>query len=531
MRLWAVIACMGLVFLPSIATGATAQAVVQNGPSENRIDIVVLAEGYTSAQSGKALSDLTGFIDGIEDWQPFITFDVHFNWWLVPLVSSQSGADHPSRNTYVDTALDATYDYYNIERLLVVDQQKAVQEASAAFPAYDYIMVMVNDPMYGGSGGEIAVFSVHEAAPMIAVHEFGHTHGGLADEYEDAYPGFPAGDWEPNVTYATARENIPWTTWIASGTPVPTPETYQYQSVVGLFEGARYLTSGIYRPKYTCMMRELGVAFCEVCNETMILEDYRYVRTYDAFEPAQTNVILYAGEHKTFSIQPLQPSGTPTVSVTWLIDDISTGGESDSLLVGQEDFSQAATHSVKAIVTDETSFIRHDPDALATYAVVWTVTLSDIPVDGDVDEDIDPEPEADPEIDTVDTVDDVDALDPDAIDDVVDGDAEDVVDTVDSTDSIDSDNADEITDSPGDSDVIVEEELPPVDGDDINDIDAADVPDTDTYDSIDRAETADRTDAGTGNSSSGGCALGFGWEWLLAAVYAALRLRKRHRPW
>ena len=503
--------------------GATAQEVVQNGPSDNRIDIVVLAEGYTSAQSDKALTDLTGFLADIGTWEPFLSFGIHFNWWLVPLVSSQSGADHPSQNTYVDTALDATYDYYNIERLLVVNQQKAVQEASAAFPAYDYIMVMVNDPMYGGSGGELAVFSVHDAASMIVVHEFGHTHGGLADEYEDAYPGFPAGDWEPNVTYASVRENIPWNVWISYDTPVPTPETYQYQSVVGLFEGARYLTSGIYRPKYTCMMRELGVAFCEVCNETMILEDYRYVRTYDAIEPADNPVVMYAGESRNFRVTPLQPSGEPSVTVKWLIDDTATGDEGDALLVRQEDFSQAASHSVKAVVADETTFIRNDPEELAQYTVTWAVTLSDVSADGDVGEtDLEPETETD----MVDG--DTDVIEMDSADNIVDGDINEVTDAVDDTDIVDDDDADAV---PGDGETHVEEESPLVDGDALSDPDPSDVPDTDSMDSSDAADTIDRDDAGSGTSSSGGCALGFGWEWLLAAIYAALQLRKRHRSW
>ena len=52
----------------------------------------------------------------------------------------------------------------------------------------------------------MAVFSVHASAPLIAEHEFGHSFAGLADEYEDAYPGYPAcsGDCpEPNATLKT----------------------------------------------------------------------------------------------------------------------------------------------------------------------------------------------------------------------------------------------------------------------------------------------------------------------------------------
>ncbi len=71
-------------------------------------------------------------------------------------------------------------------------------------------MVIVNSPLYGGSGGAVATFSTHSAAVEIALHEMGHTAFGFADEYE-YYAGcwtgetgrnvYPGGEpFEPNVT-------------------------------------------------------------------------------------------------------------------------------------------------------------------------------------------------------------------------------------------------------------------------------------------------------------------------------------------
>jgi hypothetical protein len=46
------------------------------------------------------------------------------------------------------------------------------------------IMVMVNTTEYGGSGGDVATFSLAAGAQEIGLHEMGHTAFGFADEYE-----------------------------------------------------------------------------------------------------------------------------------------------------------------------------------------------------------------------------------------------------------------------------------------------------------------------------------------------------------
>ena len=139
-------------------------------------------------------------------------------------------------------------------RLLVVNTSK-VLAAAAAMPDWDEIMVIVNDPTYGGSGGSLAVISTNGAAVQVAQHEYGHTFSRLADEYTTPFPGYPACSdmsgpaCEPNVTDQTSRALIKWFPWIDAGTPIPTPNQTAYRRVVGLFQGARYLGTGMYRPK------------------------------------------------------------------------------------------------------------------------------------------------------------------------------------------------------------------------------------------------------------------------------------------
>jgi hypothetical protein len=78
--------------------------------------------------------------------------------------------DDPLWGTFVTTAFDARLCTYNIHRLLVVDTIK-VYTAAAAQPNWDKIILIVNDPTYGDSGGEISVISTHTFAAQIGQQE------------------------------------------------------------------------------------------------------------------------------------------------------------------------------------------------------------------------------------------------------------------------------------------------------------------------------------------------------------------------
>ena len=101
------------------------------------------------------------------------------------------------------------------------------------------------------------------------IHEFGHTFTGLADEYDSPYPGYPpctdllAQTCEANVTNQTIAASVKWRDLFTPGIWIPTPSG---TPGIGLFEGARYQSTDMYRPADQCEMRQLGVEFCSVCR-------------------------------------------------------------------------------------------------------------------------------------------------------------------------------------------------------------------------------------------------------------------------
>lgn len=357
---------------------------MDNGSDDSHYVFVVLGDGYQASEISQFHDDAQRILGQVLNVSPWGEYASYVNAYWVDVVSNESGADNPNTGHFVDTALDATYWTAGIERLLTVNTSKAFAAAMSA-PTFDRVLVIVNDPKYGGSGGSLAVVSLASSAPEVAVHEIGHSFAGLADEYEDPYPGYPPGDWEPNVTFQTSRPNIKWNVWIEASTPLPTPETPAYASVVGVFEGARYLTTGIYRPKLDCKMRSLGPPFCEVCTETHVVSLYASPAITlvlgETPDPSST-VEGAAGTPMDFSVTVRDPETHP-LGVEWLLDGVPQPGKAVgafSLNTG----GLSGSHTLTARVNDTTALVRNDPYERLSEDVSWSLMIEGQPdADGD----------------------------------------------------------------------------------------------------------------------------------------------------
>ncbi|HXV75904.1 MAG TPA: M64 family metallopeptidase, partial [Candidatus Polarisedimenticolaceae bacterium] len=186
--------------------GAAAVARGAAGDPTNRVDLVIMGDGYTAAESALFQAQAANLEDQFLSITPYAEYRNFVNVTHLFTASAESGADHPPfrtqnctgddpsccsdpvmrddplRNTFVDTAFDARYCAFQIHRLLVIDVS-AVLAAASAVPEWDQILVLVNDTTYGGSGGFIGVSSTHPAAVDVSRHEYGHSFTGLADEY------------------------------------------------------------------------------------------------------------------------------------------------------------------------------------------------------------------------------------------------------------------------------------------------------------------------------------------------------------
>ena len=338
------------------------EKIRHTGEDFNRLVIVVLGDGYAQASLDAGLfethtASLESSFLGRSPWD--LLFDAT-NIYRADIASNEEGADNETFGVLRDTYLQSSFWVNGIERLLALTGDgygRAVAAADAVTGpgVWDVILVLVNSTKYGGSGGAIAVSSVHSASGEIVLHELGHSLAYLADEYESPYPGYPAGDWEPNVDFNCCGSALKWLIWVEPGTPLPTPEDIAYNGVVGSFEGARYLETGIYRPWLDCLMRSLGHEFCPICRESHIVSFCSTVSLADWTDPYPSSVVDVDETGVTFSVTPIPLTG---ITFEWLLAGAALEGETGPSLLLTADQMTADSQSLEVVIAYETPFVR-----------------------------------------------------------------------------------------------------------------------------------------------------------------------------
>lgn len=229
-------------------------------------DLVFVGDGYTNDDMATYTANVKSKWDELSAVEPFATYKPYFNVWQVNVISPESGVDHdPTKGLLKDTALDMGFWCQgrdaNTERLLCVNETKA-NEFAALAPQADQVIALGNTTKYGGAGGSVATASGSNAqAGQIAIHELGHSIGGLADEYDYPYLAYTGAEpREINVTKDPTGAK--WAEYLGQ----PSPDG----GVIAPVEGARYYKTGLYRPTANSIMRTLGKQFNSIGRDAMI---------------------------------------------------------------------------------------------------------------------------------------------------------------------------------------------------------------------------------------------------------------------
>lgn len=366
---------LAFVLLASTVCAEPVVTLRDNGPAANRINLVIVGDGYTQGEMVKYSSDADALVRGFFAQQPFADYASFFNVFRVDVESPESGASHPESGASRRTAFNSSYNCGGIQRTICTNTSAVNTVLARSLPpdSRDLVLVLVNDSMYGGSGGSVVVISTAPEVIELALHESGHTLGLLGDEYSSSPPACTSGTEPPypNIAKNIARPSIRWGTWVDAGTPLPT--TSSAPNVPGAYEGAYYCTSGLYRPTVDSKMRSLGRPYDAVNTEQLILRFYNFVQPFDTASPSDTNVTAACGSTATFGVKPLR-TVSRELSVTWRVDgtQVATGAD---LVLGTSPLTQG-THAVEAEVRDTTTAVRRDPGEALVETRRWTLTVT-----------------------------------------------------------------------------------------------------------------------------------------------------------
>lgn len=269
------------------------EKIVDAGPAEKRWNVVIVSEGYTSAEMDLFGDDAQEFARALLSAAPFDRLRPAINIFRIDVTSKESGAKDPAKcggsGAKPRTYFDASFCNNKIRRLLMANDKRVLKVVSKQVPQWHMAFLAVNSPISGGSGGPVATFSKAPGALEIAIHEMGHTAFGLADEYEyysncaesghNKHSGSEPS--QPNITTNKNRASTKWRSMIQASTPVPTTNNADCThcdpqpspvavGTIGLFEGADYYHCGVYRAEFDCRMRNLNRPFCAVCQQVIV---------------------------------------------------------------------------------------------------------------------------------------------------------------------------------------------------------------------------------------------------------------------
>jgi hypothetical protein len=295
-------------------------AVMKNGDPADKVDLLLLGDGYTAAEMDKWRQDARRLAETLFAVSPFRERRTAFNVWAIDTPAARSGVSRPSDGVWRRSPVGASYDAFGSERYVLAFDNRRLREIAAAAP-YEFIEIVVNGRKYGGGGIfnlYATVVSDNAWTPYVFVHEFGHHFAGLADEYYTSEVAYSSSadrpePWEPNVTADPRAAR--WSDLVRPDTKLPTPwpkEAFEagqkeiqdrrrairaagrpekemedlfgedagrttpllaaapHGGVVGAFEGALYQARGYYRAQSDCIMFTRDpVGFCAVCRRAI----------------------------------------------------------------------------------------------------------------------------------------------------------------------------------------------------------------------------------------------------------------------
>lgn len=299
-----------------------------SGPDQEKVDIVILADGYAENEMDKFHEDVERLTTELFSVEPFKSRKDDFNVRAVETPAAQSGVNKPHPGVFARTPLSVHYSSFDSERYALSYDNRTIRDVASSVP-YDFMYLLINEKTYGGGGiyqlyASVAVDNLF--SDYIFVHEFGHHFAALADEYYSSsvsyqMPEITVEPWEANIT-ALIDGKVKWADMLEAGIPIPTPwdkEKFDSQAIeiqkerdrlraakspesvleelflrqkkeetkmiaemgntgkVGAFEGASYYQHGMYRSSTDCIMYTRNTNnFCPVCQKAIsdVIDQY-----------------------------------------------------------------------------------------------------------------------------------------------------------------------------------------------------------------------------------------------------------------
>ncbi|KAK7464905.1 hypothetical protein VKT23_006114 [Stygiomarasmius scandens] len=185
------------------------QPLVVSGPFTNRVDLVFFSDGYTADEKDKFIEDAMRLADDISGNQTFNTVKPLMNFWAAFAPSEESGVGKGGKPN--KTPFGLYRDGTELRAVYYAYPAVAAAACSSMGQQCDYPILLGNDPLYGGLGGEFTVITSSILnGPQILRHELGHSIIPVGEEYDGGFAYFGVN------AYHNLSAPIPWAHWLSS---------------------------------------------------------------------------------------------------------------------------------------------------------------------------------------------------------------------------------------------------------------------------------------------------------------------------
>jgi len=280
--------------------------LVDHGPSENRVDVALMGDGYTLAHQDM-FDDLADDVPPLfEKQRTFREYYSYFNFRRFNLVSKDDNVDGYGREE--DTALGGRV-LGTIQGHVGIDPTLVRKMLDEVQPHDGLAIVFVRAGILGTAGAGIATIGGRSAATTI--HEFGHSFGRLGDEYATQTHERGTVGRAPNVSDTDVPADVPWAHWIEAKA-----------KGVGIYEGAAGQVRDAWKPTASGCVMENGEFFCPPCREALVLRIYSFVDpiewTNQPHYPREHPASLTIDQAFTFEVHVMKPE-SHALEVRWWI--------------------------------------------------------------------------------------------------------------------------------------------------------------------------------------------------------------------
>lgn len=197
-----------------------------NHPRETKLKIVIVGASYGAVNKELFLRAANRIKDQILSFEPFRSNSNKINFYALN-----------SENDF-----GCHFGCHNIQRALCCSRNFEISDFVASRCPFNKIMLVFNSYEHGGTGGSIPVTAMGSIDVNTPIHEFGHSFGGLVDEYNYNHGLIPYSETDVNC------DNNPQCPKWQDLMGRYENEVTKNVVTVGCFEGCKYQERGLYRP-------------------------------------------------------------------------------------------------------------------------------------------------------------------------------------------------------------------------------------------------------------------------------------------